>query len=201
MLAERYPDAHAGIVMCVAGGSNERWCYQCPKCAEYAYFTLACGIVDPRFDYDRLFAKSRHIRAITGYIESGAELTELGNARWQPGFGSPTNFLVDCHAIAKVSPALIVGELGPAALGNLLTLQAAYGNRTFPTYESLPARAVDLLGHETARRIAGIAAHHLDVVDPLPGPFRSGNEEVEYDFGVRMPTKTGLLDHIRGDHP
>jgi len=109
--------------------------------------------------------------------------------------------LVDCHAIAKVSPALIVGELGPAALGNLLTLQAAYGNRAFPAYECLPARTVDLLGYETARRIAGIASEHLEVVDVLPGPFQSGNTWVEYDFGVRMPTKTGLLDHIRGDHP
>jgi hypothetical protein len=54
-----------------------------------------------------------------------------------------------------------------------------------------------LLDHESARRAAEIAAHHLDVVDPLTGPFLNGNVEVEYDFGVRMPTKTGQLDHVR----
>jgi hypothetical protein len=56
----------------------------------------------------------------------------------------------------------------------------------------------DLLDNEAARRVAAIAAQYLDVVHPLPGPFLAGDRAIDYDFTVRMPTKTGLLDHIHG---
>jgi hypothetical protein len=197
LLTERYPDPFTRIVMCVAADVGRRWCYECYKCAEYALFGLALGIVDPRFDYDRFFTQSRYIRKVVAYIESGVELSVHGNAPWQSSFGSPTNYLVDCHAISKLSPALIADRVSPEALGNLLTLKAAFGNTAFPTFERIPAKAIELLGHAAARRIAEIAAAHLDVVDPLPGPFISGRTRVDYDFGVRMPTPTELLDHIR----
>jgi hypothetical protein len=201
MLVERYPAAFQQIVMCVAAAPGERWCYDCHKCGEYAQFGLANGIVDPRFDYDRLFGSSRYMRKVIEYLESGVELSVFGNAPWQKFFGSPTNYLVDCHAIAKLSPDLIADRIGIEARVNLMLLKAAFGNRAFPTSEHVPAKAVDLLGHEPARRIAGIAAEHFEVVDPLAGPFLSGNTEVEYDFTVRMPTKTGQLDHIRTEPP
>jgi hypothetical protein len=197
MLTERYPDAFTRIVMCVAASPDQRWCYNCFKCAEYAQFGLALGIVDDRFDYDRFFRRSNFIRNIVRYVESGVELTVYDNAPWFRGLGSPTNYLVDCNAIAKISPSLISGQVSPRALGNLLTLKAAFGNRPFPTFECIPAKAIDLLGHDAARRIADVASQHFEIVDPLPGPFVSGTEEVEYDFGVRMPTRTELLPHIK----
>jgi hypothetical protein len=197
LLTERYPDPFTRIVMCVAAGVEQRWCYNCFKCAEYALFGLAHGLVDDRFDYERFFRRSAYIRNAVRYIEGGVELSVHGNAPWHRGLGSPTNYLVDCHAISKISPSVIAGQLSAAALGNLMTLKAAFGNRAFPTFECIPAKAIDLLGHDAARRIAALASEHLEIVDPLPGPFISGETEVEYDFGVRMPTKTERLAHIK----
>jgi hypothetical protein len=196
MLSERYPDAFTRIVMCVAADVGQRWCYECFKCAEYALFGLARGILDPRFDYDRFFTRSRYIRKVVDYVESGVELSVHGNAPWQRSLGSATNYLVDCHAISQMSPALLADRVSPEALGNLLTLKAAFGNRAFPTFECIPEKAIELLGHDAARRIATVAAEHFAVVDPLPGPFLCGHTRVDYDFGVRMPPPTEHLAHI-----
>jgi len=192
MLSERYPDPFTRIVMCVAADHDERWCYDCSKCAEYALFSLANGIVDPRFDYDRLFSDSRYVHRLLGYIESGVEHSTYGNLPWQPFFGTgSTNFTVDCHAIALVDPGLIAYRLNSDGFDNLLMLKASFGNRLFPYAEQIPADVITLLNHETARRAAAIAAEHLQVVDRLHGPFLSGNDPVNYDFSVRMTIDKG----------
>jgi hypothetical protein len=198
VLAERYPEAFTRIVMCLTPGPGERWCYQCKKCGDYALFGLALGMIDPRFDYNRFFAGSKHVRKVVDYVERGVERSVYGNVPWHPSFSSRNRYLLNSHAVYGISPERIAGRLGAKALGNLLFLKAAFGNTAFPTYECVPAAVTDLLDNEAARRVAAIAAQHLDVVHPLPGPFLAGNASIDYDFSVRMPTKTGLLDHIRG---
>jgi hypothetical protein len=116
----------------------------------------------------------------------------FGNVPWQRFFSSDTNYLVDCNVIARVDPGLIVDRLSIEGVSNLLTLKAAFGNSLFSYAEQIPARAVDLLGHETARRAAAIATEHLEMVHPLQGPFLAGNNPVEYDFSVRMPIGKGF---------
>ena len=55
-------------------------------------------------------------------------------------------------------------------------------------------QAVDLLGHDIARRVARIAGEHLPIVDKFPPSSLGDDATVEYDFGVRMPTRTaGML--------
>ncbi|HEY7032363.1 MAG TPA: hypothetical protein VH482_13575 [Thermomicrobiales bacterium] len=198
VLATRYPEAFARAVMCVRGRVGRRWCYQCPKCADYARFGLACGMVDPRFDYDRLYAQSRPVLELVHYVESGVERSVFGNVPWKRVVSERIRYLLDCHAYALISPGLIADRLGTEALTNLLLLKAALGNSTFPGFESAPSQIADLLGHESAHWVAGIAAQYLDVVDVLPGPFLPDDPRFDYDFSIRMPTETELLDHIRG---
>lgn len=197
MLIERYPDPFSRIIMCVAAQPDQRWCYQCNKCAEYAIFGLANGIFDPRFDYNRLFRGSRYIQQIIEYIESGVERSVFGNVPWRTFVGTGTNYLIDCHAIAQVVPEAIADQLRPQALTNLLMLKAAFGNHRFPYAEQIPASAIDLLGNETARRAAQIAGNHFDIVDPIEGPFLAGDEPVDYDFRVRMIPETRQVEHLR----
>jgi hypothetical protein len=197
ILAERYPHAVEQIVMCTHGEVTERWCYQCVKCAEYAFFSLACGIADPRFDYDRFFTKSRYMQRIIEYAQSGVERSVYGNAPWQPFFSVAGHYLVFCHAIAQIEPNLIAGRLSEEGFANLITLQALFGNRPFPSAEMLPAKAIDLIGHDVARRVAQLAAEHVPIVDDLPGPFLAGQEEIAYDFEGIQPPRTAALDHIR----
>lgn len=192
MLVERYPDPFTRITMCVAAEPDQRWCYHCSKCAEYALFGLALGIVDPRLDYQRLFTEARYVRRLVDYILGGVDLSIEGNAPWQPFIGSAsTNHLVDCHVLSRLDPRLVADRAGSDGFNNLLTLKAAFGNTPFPYAEQVPASAVDLLGNETARRAAAIAADHLEVVEKLQGPFYAGNDPVEYDFAVRMPIEKG----------
>jgi hypothetical protein len=197
LLAERYPHAVEQIVMCTHGGVEQPWCYQCRKCGEYVLLSLRCGVVDPRFDYDYFFSSSRYIAQIVTYAESGVELSVFGNARWRPLLSVDNHYLTFCHAIALIDPTVIADRLGPTALANLMIVKALFGNRLFPNVELLSTKSVDLIGSEVARTVARIAAEHFEVVDDLPGPFLSGNEEVTYDFDLLMPTRTALLDHIR----
>lgn len=199
VLAERYPAAFTRAIMCVGARPGERWCYQCAKCFDYARFGIACGMVDPRFDYDRLFARSGPVKDLVRYIESGVERTVFDNAPWQPVVSERNRYLLDCHAYYLTSPGLIADRLSTEGLANLLLLKAAFGNSAFPGFEYAPSQIADLLGHESARRVAAIAAEHLEVVDVLPGPFLPDDPRFDYDFSIRMPTKTELLDHIRED--
>jgi hypothetical protein len=198
VLAERYPAAFARAVMCVLGGPDERWCYQCAKCADYARFGLACGLVDPRFDYNWLFARSRPVRQLVRYVESGVERTVCGNVPWQRVVSERNRYLLDCHLYSLIDPGLIADRLGTESLANLLLLKAAFGNSAFPGFEYAPSQVADLLGHESAHRIASIVAEHVQVVDVLPGPFLPNDPRFDYDFSLRMPTRTEQLDHIRG---
>jgi hypothetical protein len=94
-----------------------------------------------------------------------------------------------------VDPHLVAGQLGPQAFGNLLIVQARFGNRAFPRTAMMPTRAIELLGHPAARRIAEVIGRHVPAADDLPGPW--ANPDVLDDVGVRMPTRTGVLPHIR----
>jgi hypothetical protein len=43
--------------------------------------------------------------------------------------------------------------------------------------------------------IAPLIGQHVDAADGLPGAF--ANADIVEDFGIRMRTGSGLLDHIR----
>jgi hypothetical protein len=197
MLIERYPDPFSRIVMCVGAERGNRWCFQCHKCAEYAIFGLANGIYDPRFDYNLLFESSRYVRQLIAYIETGVERSVYGNVPWAKFVGTDTNYLIDCHAFAQVEPMALKPYLSLEAMTNLRTIKAAFGNSSFPYAVQVPGSAIDLLGHDTAKRAARIAADHFDIVDPIPGPFLAGHTPVEYDFHVHMPIRTADVAHIR----
>jgi hypothetical protein len=197
LLVERYPDAFQHIVMCGSAPGAKRWCHDCKKCVEYAFYSLCCGVVDPDFDYDAFFARSRYVEKIVAYLQSGVELSVFGNAPWQRFFSHPAYYLGFCHAIAQIDPALLRGKIGDTALANLFVLKALFGNRLFPSYELLSTRSRDFLGSDLARAIARIAGEHFPTVDELPGPVMAGKHEVVYDFDLRMPTPLDSLDHIR----
>jgi hypothetical protein len=197
LLVERYPDAYPQTISCTYAGVTERWCYRCRKCAWYPFFSLHCGFVDPGFDYDLLFRACPHLRRMAGYATTGVELAPSGNAPIDPSLKEDHVFPMFCHVVAGVDPDLIAGRLGPEAYGNLMTIKALFGHRSYPTFEAIPAKAIDLLGNETARRVAHLAVHHLAIVDDLSPPALGEGAEVEYDFGVRMPARTARLDHIR----
>jgi hypothetical protein len=197
VLAKRYPWAFARIVPCTLGEVGERWCYRCRKCAWYPLFGLHCGIVDPCFDYDRLFRDSPHLWRMIDYGTSGVELGLHGNAPSHPSFGEDYVFPMFCHVVAGADRNLIAGHLGREAYGNLITLKALYGNRSFPGFELMPTRAIALVDLDVARRVARLAADHLQPAADLPHHTVGNEGDVEYDFGIRMPTRTELLDHIR----
>jgi hypothetical protein len=197
-LAERYPDAMAHIVPCTHGAVGERWCYQCRKCAWYPFFGLHCGYVDPTFDYDRLFGTCSYLQRMVDYAASGVELSEHGNAPVHPSLGEDHVFPMFCHVVAGTDLDLVRSRIGREARGNLLTLKALFGHRCYPGYEAIPAKTVDLLGNDLARHVANIAANYLEVVDELATSTLSDTpQEVAYDFGVRMPTRTEHLAHLR----
>jgi len=194
LLTERYPHAYPLYVSCISGGVNERWCYACRKCAWYPLFGLHCGVVNPAFDDDRLFATSPHLRRMVDYAGSGVEISPFGNAPVDPSLNEDHVFPMFCHVVAGTEPRLIRDRLGSEAYGNLMMLKALFGNRSYPGFEAIPAKAVDLLGHDIARRVARIAGEHLPIVDDLSPSSLGDQTEVEYDFGVRMPTRTaGML--------
>ena len=58
------------------------------------------------------------------------------------------------------------------------------------------ADAVIAVSDATARDVPRLVAEQLVVADDLPGPW--ANPDVVYDFAHRMPTRTELVDHIRG---
>jgi hypothetical protein len=183
--------------MCNLASGVKRWCYQCSKCAEYAFYTLGCRAIDPDFDYDRMFARSRFVRKLTAYLESGVELSVHGNAPWKPFLCNSGHYLGVCTMIARMNPDAIADRLSPIAYGNLTIAKALFGHAEFPGVEMLSAQGVELIGTELARAVARIAAEHFEVVDELPGPWLAGNERVSYDFSLKMPTRLDLLDHIR----
>lgn len=193
LLAERYPSSLAGIVMCDYGSTDERWCLRCRKCVEYAYYTLAQGIVDPRFDYNRAFGRSPFIKEAMAHLEEGVERTVRGNVGLHPHFGSVVTYFSNCHALGNAAIDRLAPHLHATALGNLLMLKAAYGNTPFPETEQIPRSAIDLLGHDTARQMAAIAAEHFEIVDRFESPFDVGGKRFEYDFSVRHNPITANL--------
>jgi hypothetical protein len=197
LLAERYPPAVKKVVMCTAARGQERWCYQCSKCAEYVFYSLRCGVIDPGFDYDRFLAKSRYVARLIAFAVSGVELSVLGNAPWTPHLSPPAHYLSFCHAIAHTDPGLIADRIGRDACANLALIKALFGNTTFPGVEMVSTKSCDLIGSELAYAVMRIASEHFAVVDDLPGPFLYGNDEITYDFGVDLPPAIAQLDHLR----
>jgi hypothetical protein len=194
ILQERYPRALEQIVMCMQGAVDERWCYHCSNCAWYALYCLYFGFIDPRFDFDRLFRDSPYIREIVAYAATGVELSYFGNAPPPPALGLSLHS-VFFHVVAGADADLVADRLGDEARDNLMTTKALFGNRAFPSTALMPTKAIDLLGHPTARQLARLVTEHVTAADDLPGPF--ANADAVYDFGIRMPTRTALLDHIR----
>lgn len=193
LLAERYPAALREVVMCLDAPPNQRWCYHCAKCVEYVYFSLRCGIVDDRFDYDTFFASSRYVQRLIAYAESGVELTQHGNAPWQPFLTIAGAYGAFCHAIAHIQPSILNDRIGPIALANLLTIKALFGNTTFPNVEMLAKASVDVIGTDLARAVAAIAGEHFPMVDDLPKPVVIGTGEAIFDYGHQMHLRAGLL--------
>jgi hypothetical protein len=194
ILAGRYRQALGQMVMCTRGGAEERWCYNCWKCVWHAIYGLAASFVDPELDYDRLFASSTYMRRVVAFAASGVELLPSGNAPWQCFMRIDYLHGVHEHALAVLdlnTPAKLLGRLARA---NILTLKALFGNRAYPVLESLSRQAVELLGSDLARAMIELGAEHVPVVDKVTGPFPEG---IHFDFDVRMPTRTGELEHIR----
>lgn len=192
LLAERYPAALKQVVMCVSAPVDRRWCYHCTKCVEYAYFSLRCGLVDPRFDYEYFFTHSDYVKQLMTYAESGVELTVHGNAPWAPFMTIAGAYSVFCHAIAHIDPDLLAGRIGPVALSNLLTIKALFGNSVFPNVEMLDAGCVEMIGTDLARAVAAIIGEHFEVVDELPGPIVVGNSVATFDYTHRMTLPSGM---------
>ena len=195
ILAERYPAALKQIVPCTAGNVDERWCYTCKKCGLHAMLSLAQGWIDPDFDYDRLFS-SRFAADIAAYAETGVELSALGNAPWHKTRSGAIG-LAYWHALAKIDVEAVAGRLGPESYTNLAIMRALFGNRVFPALEVLPTKAIDLLDIPVARSVAQIAAEHVPPADVLEGPLLYGNQLVDYDFGIVMPTRLSGLPHLQ----
>ena len=144
-------------------------------------------------DYDRLFARSGQFTGLVTYAESGVDRRVYGNAPWTRQLCSPSTYQTWCQAFADLSLAVVADRLGEAAMANLSVAQALFGNRQYPGVLAVPARAIDLLDNETARRAGRVAAEHLALVDELPKPHLLGNTEALYDFGVRMTPRTAGL--------
>lgn len=187
LVAERYPDAFLDAVGCTLAGEQERWCYNCPKCMEYALYSLGCGVWDERFDYDRFFSTAKVIGRLVEFARSGVAVSETGNAPWTAEFSRPGQFLGYCHSLARCPLDAVVSRLTPEAAANLLVVHALYGNRTYPSAELIQRAAVDLIDLPVARAAARIGAEHFGVVEELPPPHLAGNEEVLLDFRIRMP--------------
>jgi hypothetical protein len=183
--------------MCAQAGMGQRWCYCCLKCVEYALYSLYCGFVDDRFDYDRLFARSPFAYQLVAYAESVVELSPSGNAPWQPFFSLERHFVAICHVIANIGRGPYLPPLGRAAYANFMLLRALYGNRSFPQVEFIPTRTFAYLGPDLGNRLHSLAAAHFTVVDELPGPHLAGNTPTTYDFRDPMPTPTALVAHVR----
>jgi hypothetical protein len=194
LLKERYPHALEQIVMCTSGGEGERWCYWCYNCAWYAMYTIWGRALDPRFDYDRLFAASPYIRGFVDYALTGVDLAESGNTCPSPsaGYGIHTVFN---HVLAGIDVDVVAGRLKKEAFANLQSLKTLFGNRLYPDVEKLPRQTIALAGHPIAVDVAARVAEHVDVADELPGPW--ARPDVVYDFSIRMPTRMDRLDHIR----
>lgn len=186
ILAERYPEAYRHIVMCTNGRPRQRWCFRCMKCGTYALNGLALGLVDERFDYDRLFAVSNYVRALVAIAESGEELDADGNAPYHDILCAESSFRGMAHAIARVDPALIADRLSEEAFTNLMTIISLYGNRTFPVVDGYAPESVPWIAGEEARRVAAIAGEHLQRVDALPREWMDGGEPCQTMFTLRM---------------
>jgi hypothetical protein len=189
LLQERYPPTLEQIVMCTQGDVGQRWCYRCNNCAWYALYCLHFGVLDLRFDYDRLFRDAPYFRKVAAYAATGVELSHFGNAPPPPSLGLEV-FSVFFHVVAGVDVRLVADRLGAEAYANLMVMKALFGNRTYPSTAMMPTKAIDLLGHPAARQIAALVSQHAAAADDLPGPF--ANADAVYDFGLRMPVRKEL---------
>jgi hypothetical protein len=193
LLRDRYPPALEQIVMCMQGDAGERWCYRCSNCAWYGLYCLSLGVLDLRFDHDRLFRDSPYFQRIAAYAETGVELSHFGNAP-PPDFLGLSLYSVFFHVVAGIDARLVADRIGAAASANLAITKALFGNRTYPSTALMPTKAIDLLGHPVAGKIAELITRHVTAADDLPGPY--ANADVVYDFGIRMPVRGELRDRF-----
>jgi hypothetical protein len=119
--------------MCTFTRENKPWCYNCAKCLNYALYALAAGYVDPRFDYDRMFADSAAVAPLVEYANTGVELSCFGNAPWVAGLTDDSTFQAVCHALAKSDPDRLTGRLGASALANFYVLIVLYSTTKPPS--------------------------------------------------------------------
>lgn len=195
-LLRGYPAAFKGIVMCMRATSpRTRWCQDCKKCFEYAVFGLSLYHVDPLFDYDAMFGRSRYVEALIAHIKSGIEPNVHGTVPWAPVIGTRTHFAALCHALHLIDPSLVHDRLGASAARNLALLRAAFGQRPFPAVDAILLAAADACGTQPARIVVNAAARFTDVVDDLPGVLLGGNSVASFapDKPMRPVTVADLL--------
>ena len=196
LLAMRYPDALAQIVMCTKATSDQRWCLDCHKCATFVIHSLACGTVDPDFDYDRFLTSSRFIHNVVEHAKTGPRAGQFGNARWVELLCDARDVVMTCHLLAKIDLGTLKVELSDDALTNLALLKSLWGNTLFPEYDLAVTELVDLVGQVVGPGYGDIVREHFLTIDRIPQPLRLGNGPVEFDFSAHL--RPGLAA-LQGD--
>ena len=194
LLALRYPEAAKQIVMCTKAPIDRRWCHNCHKCAIFAMLSLACGTVDPDFDYDRFLTSSWFIHDVIEHAKTGPESGQFGNAPWVDLLCDPRDVVIVFHMLAIVDLNALNVDLSIDALTNLALLKALWGNTRFPEHDLALAELIDLVGQVVGPRFAEILCDHFQTIDRIPQPLRVGNETVEFDFSPHLNPSLALLE-------
>ncbi|CAN5411350.1 hypothetical protein BH09CHL1_BH09CHL1_06130 [soil metagenome] len=198
LLIARYPELLPAAVSCMSGTSKERFCHRCYKCFKSMLFGLSAGYMYPEMNYDRMLSENQWVLRLVAYADSGVELNFHGNAIWTEGLTETANaYQSMCHALATIDPEMIIDTIGLAALANLYTMMALFGNTRFPNQEVVAQEILDFVGGDLIHEVGRLAAEHYPMVDQLPAPWLWGDRESIIDFQTRVATKMDDLPHLR----
>ncbi|WP_409291607.1 hypothetical protein [Peribacillus sp. SCS-37] len=190
ILAKRYPDMLDSLLMCEhTSNPQTKWCYNCPKCMEFALFSMAVGHPPKGFDMDRLFTGKYIQRIIKDTTGLRPMSRENGNYPWVSCILG--HFQTFCHAFASVDPDIVKTYVSLEGYNNFLILKKRYGNKSYPIQECLIEPAFKHVSLPDSEKIKNIVSLYCPIVDELPPYLIWGNVRIAFDYNqeIKIPCR------------
>ncbi|WP_409295035.1 hypothetical protein V1498_17570 [Peribacillus sp. SCS-26] len=184
ILAKRYPDMLDHLLMCETTNPQTKWCYNCPKCLEFALFSMAVGHPPKGFDMERLFTGKYIQRIIKETTGLKPVSRENGNYPWVSCILG--HFQTFCHAMATVNPDIVKKYVSHEGYNNFLILKQRYGNKSYPIHECLIEPALEHVSLPDSERIKNIVALYCPIVSQLPPYLIWGNVRITIDYKLEI---------------
>lgn len=167
ILANRYPHMLKHLLMCESTDNpNEKWCYNCTKCATMALYCLCYLKGETFIDVSRVLTENKYIKKA---LKEGKLLNALSNM------------------VADIDPEYVKEKVPEEAYKNFMALREKFSHEKNPCFDSflLPAFEKQNLPKPLSEKLKNIITQYCPTLTEMQPFIFAGTKLVESDFSLK----------------